>query len=214
VARYTWPDHVDGVARARTGEVSVEVSTDIEVRADERVVRVVTRFVNPASDHRLRVHLPLPEPAEGSDAECAFAVVHRGLDAEGRVDEFGLPTFPSRRFVSAGGLTVAHEGLLEYELVDIEGAPSARRAKTMALTLLRSTGMLSRLGMAYRPLPAGPLTPVEGLQMVGQTVTSRYALVVGMCDPFAIVDDVLVPLDAVGAPGGGSRELRGTALSV
>ena len=100
------------------------MTTDIEVRADERIVRVTTRFVNPASDHRLRVHLPLPEPAEGSDAECAFAVVHRGLDAEGRPDEFGLPTFPSRRFVSAGGLTVAHEGLLEYELVDIEGEPS------------------------------------------------------------------------------------------
>ncbi len=124
VARYTWPDHVDGVTRARTGEVTVDVTTDIEVRADERIVRVTTRFVNPASDHRLRVHLPLPEPAEGSEAECAFAVVHRGLDAEGRPDEFGLPTFPSRRFVSAGGLTVAHEGLLEYELVDIEGEQS------------------------------------------------------------------------------------------
>ena len=120
---------------------------------------------HPASDHRLRVHLPLPEPAAGSDAECAFAVVHRGLDTEGRPDEFGLPTFPSRRFVSAGGLTVAHEGLLEYELVDVEGEQSDRRARTMALTLLRSTGMLSRLGMAYRPLPAGPLTPVEGLQL-------------------------------------------------
>ena len=214
VARYTWPDHVDGVTRARTGEVSVEVSTDIEVRADERVVRVVTRFVNPASDHRLRVHLPLPEPAEGSDAECAFAVVHRGLDAEGRVDEFGLPTFPSRRFVSAGGLTVAHEGLLEYELVDIEGAPSARRAKTMALTLLRSTGMLSRLGMAYRPLPAGPLTPVEGLQLRGRTIEGRYALCVGCDDPYGMVDDAFVPLDVVYASGGGSRPATASALEV
>ena len=41
------------------------------------------------------------------------------------------------------------------------------RATALALTLLRSTGMLSRLGMSYRPFPAGPLTPVEGLQMVG-----------------------------------------------
>ncbi|HVA04601.1 MAG TPA: hypothetical protein VMU64_12760 [Acidimicrobiales bacterium] len=213
-ARYTWPDHVDGVTRARTGEVGVEVSTDIEVRADERVVRVVTRFVNPASDHRLRVHLPLPAPAEGSDAECAFAVVHRGLDAEGRVDEFGLPTFPSRRFVSAGGLTVAHDGLLEYELVDIEGAQSARRAKTMALTLLRSTGMLSRLGMAYRPLPAGPLTPVEGLQLRGRTIEARYALCVACDDPYAMVDDAFVPLDVVYAPGGGWRPESGRALEV
>ncbi len=190
------------------------MTTDIEVRADERIVRVTTRFVNPASDHRLRVHLPLPEPAEGSDAECAFAVVHRGLEAEGRADELGLPTFPSRRFVSAGGLTVAHEGLLEYELVDIEGEPSARRARTMALTLLRSTGMLSRLGMAYRPLPAGPLTPVEGLQLRGRTIEARYALCIGCDDPYAMVDDAFVPLEVVYAAGGGWRPASGSALEV
>jgi hypothetical protein len=213
-ARYTWPDHVDGVSRARTGEVTAEVTTDIEVRADERIVRVTTRFVNPASDHRVRVHLPLPEPAPGSEAECAFAVVHRGLDAEGRTDELGLPTFPSRRFVSAGGLTVAHEGLLEYELVDIEGPPSQRRARTMALTLLRSTGMLSRLGMAYRPLPAGPLTPVEGLQLRGRSLEARYALCVGCDDPYAMVDDVFVPLDVGYASGGGWRPAAGSALEV
>jgi len=214
VSRYTWPDNVDGFTRARTGEVTVDVTTEIEVRADERIVRVTTRFVNPASDHRLRVHLPLPEPAEGSDAECAFAVVHRGLDAEGRTDELGLPTFPSRRFVSAGGLTVAHEGLLEYELVDIEGEQSGRRAKTMALTLLRSTGMLSRLGMAYRPLPAGPLTPVEGLQLRGRTIEARYALCIGCDDPYAMVDDAFLPLEVVYAAGGGWRPASGSALEI
>jgi mannosylglycerate hydrolase len=177
-------------------------------------VRVTTRFVNPASDHRLRVHLPLPQPAEGSEAECAFAVVHRGLEAEGRVDEFGLPTFPSRRFVSAGGLTVAHEGLLEYELVDIEGKPTDRRAATLALTLLRSTGMLSRLGMAYRPLPAGPLTPVDGLQLRGQRIEARYALCLGCDDPYGMVDDVFVPLDVVYASGGGERPAAGSALEI
>jgi alpha-mannosidase len=213
-ARYTWPDYVDGATRSRTGEVTVEVTTEIEVRADERIVRVTTRFVNPASDHRLRVHLPLPEPAEGSDAECAFAIVHRGLDAEGRTDELGLPTFPSRRFVSAGGLTVAHEGLLEYELVDIEGEQPSRRARTMALTLLRSTGMLSRLGMAYRPLPAGPLTPVEGLQLRGHTIEARYALCIGCDDPYAMVDDAFVPLEVVYAAGGGWRPSSGSPLEV
>ncbi|HTT85901.1 MAG TPA: hypothetical protein VMF60_00915 [Acidimicrobiales bacterium] len=213
-ARYRWPDHVDGVTRARVGEVSAEVTTDIELHADERVVRVSTRFVNPASDHRVRVHLPLPTPAEGSDAECAFAVVHRGLEAEGRPDELGLPTFPSRRFVSAGGLTVAHEGLLEYELVDMETGPSGPRARTVALTLLRSTGMLSRLGMAYRPLPAGPLTPVEGLQLRGRTIEARYALCLGCEDPYAMVDDVFLPLEVAYPTGGGWRPAAGSELEV
>ena len=68
----------------------------------------------------------LPSPAATSEAECAFTVVERGLTAEGRPEEFGLPTFPSRRFVRAGGLTVVHEGLLEYELVDIDERPDGR----------------------------------------------------------------------------------------
>jgi alpha-mannosidase len=211
--RYTWPEYVDGNTRTRTGEKTVDVTTTVELRAEEKMVRVVTRFVNPSRDHRLRVHLPLPEPASHSEAECAFAVVRRGLQTEGRPDELGLPTFPSRRFVTAGGLTVAHEGLLEYELVDIEGGEEGS-ARTLALTLLRSTGMLSRLGMAYRPLPAGPLTPVDGLQLQGRPIEARYALSVGCDDPFAMADDALLPLDVVHAPGGGSRANRGSALDI
>jgi len=171
---------------------------------------VHTSFTNPARDHRLRVHLPLPAPASSSEAECAFAVVRRGLEAEGRVDELGLPTFPSRRFVRAGGLTVVHEGLLEYELVDVEGG----QARTLALTLLRATGMLSRLGMAYRPLPAGPLTPVEGLQLQGRVIEARYALSTSGRDPYALADETLVPLELVHGTGGGHRPASGSAFEV
>jgi mannosylglycerate hydrolase len=209
-ATYVWPERVDDASRARVGDRRVEVHTVIELRAGEPVVRVNTSFVNPSRDHRVRVHLPLPAPADHSEAECAFAVVQRGLQAEGRADEFGLPTFPSRRFVSAGGLTVAHEGLSEYELVDIaEG-----RARALALTVLRSTGMLSRLGMAYRPLPAGPLTPVEGLQLQGHVVEARYALAVACTDAFALVDDVFAPLELVHSSGGGDRAPSGSALEI
>ncbi len=70
------------------------MTTELEVRADEKVVRVATSFVNPARDHRLRVHLPLPSPAATSEAECAFTTVTRGLTAEGRPDDSGSP--PSR----------------------------------------------------------------------------------------------------------------------
>jgi alpha-mannosidase len=209
-ATYAWPDHVDGSSQARVGEHLVEVETDLEVRADEPTVRVTTSFVNPSGDHRLRVHLPLPEPATESHAESAFTVVTRGLTAEGRVDEYGLPTAPAHRFVSAGRLTVAHEGVCEYELIDIEDGT----AKTIALTVLRSTGMLSRLGMAYRPFPAGPMTPVEGLQMRGKRVTLRYALAVDCEDPYALADDVLLPLETTASLGGGTRPATGTELTV
>jgi alpha-mannosidase len=143
-------------------------------------------------------------------AESAFTVVTRGLTAEGRADELGLPTAPAQRFVSAGGLTVVHEGVCEYELIDIEDGA----AKTLALTVLRSTGMLSRLGMAYRPFPAGPLTPVDGLQMTGKAVTLRYAIAQDCADPYALADDVLLPLEVVSTLGGGTREASGSALTV
>ena len=185
----------------------------LELRADDPVLRVATSFVNPSRDHRLRVHLPLPEPARTSQAESAFAVVERGLTAEGRADEFGLPTAPSDRFVSAGGLTVVHDGVCEYELIDIapgrRDGDAADAAGTIALTVLRATGMLSRLGMAYRPFPAGPLTPVDGLQMTGKRITLGYALAVGHDDPYALADDVLLPFEVVAALGGGTRPASG-----
>ncbi len=209
-ATYVWPDHVDGSSQERVGEHRVAVDTDVELRADDPVVRVTTSFVNPSGDHRLRVHLPLPEPARQSHAESPFTIVTRGLTAEGRSDEFGLPTAPSNRFVTAGRLTVAHEGVCEYELVDINGDA----ARTLALTVLRSTGMLSRLGMAYRPFPAGPLTPVEGLQMRGKRVTLHYALVLDCDDPYGLADDVLLPLETHSSLGGGTRPASGSELAV
>ncbi len=127
-ATYTWPDHVDGSSQARVGAQQLDVETVVELAADDATVRVTTSFVNPSGDHRLRVHLPLPEPATHSVAESAFTVVTRGLTAEGRPDEFGLPTAPANRFVTAGRLTVVHDGVCEYELVDVERAqrPHAR----------------------------------------------------------------------------------------
>ncbi|MGH8980901.1 MAG: alpha-mannosidase [Acidimicrobiales bacterium] len=219
-ASFTWAEHVDDGTQGRVGERRVEIATTIEVRADERAVRVSTIFVNPSRDHRVRVLFPLPRVATGSVAECAFGVVSRGLSAEGRPEERGLATFPARRFVRAGGLTVVHDGVTEYELVGITGGDDSveddrgRAADTLALTVLRSTGMLSRLGMAYRPFPAGPLTPVDGLQMVGRSVELRYAVVVGDVDPWALADDVLLPLEAVTSVGGGALAASGSALEV
>ncbi len=216
---YSWPDRVDLEPKQRVGHHEVEVTTTLELRADEATVRVHTAFVNPSRDHRLRVHLPLPQPSATSRAECAFAVVERGLVAEGRADELGTPTFPSRRFVSGGGLTVVHEGLLEYELIDIEnrgdGDPGGGGdvARTLALTLLRSTGMLSRMGMVTRPLPAGPTTPIEGPQLLGP-ISVHYALGLGDVDPFAMAEDVLVPLVTTASFGGGDRPDGGSALTV
>jgi mannosylglycerate hydrolase len=187
------------------------VRTVLELRAGEDLVRVQIELDNHGvRDHRLRVHLPLPMPASSSRAECAFAVVERGLVAEGGPTELGLPTFPSRRFVSAGGLTVVHEGLLEYELVDL--AEDQCSAGTLAVTLLRCTGMLSQGPMATRPLPAGPLTAMEGPQQQSP-VRASFAVHVGERNPYELVDEAHLPL-LVTRGGNGPGPATGQALAV
>ncbi|HKY67827.1 MAG TPA: glycoside hydrolase family 38 C-terminal domain-containing protein, partial [Acidimicrobiales bacterium] len=199
VARYTWPAGRRGLRR-RVGEVAHEVFTTIELRAGERAVRVEVTVDNRSRDHRLRAHLPLPGPAERSRAECAFGPVERGLEAEGGPTEAPLATYPAQRFVQAGGLTVVHDGVSEYELVDVR----ADGAHELALTLLRATGMLSQVPMPTRPLPAGPLVPTGDAQLQTR-VTRRYAVAVGDdVDPYALADAVLVPLQ-VGGTTGASR---------
>ncbi len=213
-ADYRWPERADPASSARHGEQLVTVTTTIELHAEEKAVRVTTGFVNPCRDHRVRLHFPLPEPAPTSTAGSAFGAVTRGLSAEGRPEERGLPTFPAREFVQAGGLTIAHCGVVEHELIDLEGPPEAPVARTLAMTLLRATGMLSRVGMAYRPVPAGPLTPVEGLQMLGQRIELTYLVAVGPVDPWALADELAIPLESAPSLGGGWRPDRGSALEV
>jgi alpha-mannosidase len=200
---YRWPAEVlDG---RRVGEEAVRVVTDLELRAGERLARVTTTFDNRCRDHRLRAWLPLPRTAESSRAECAFAMVDRGLCAEGGPHELGLPTFPSRRFVMAGGLTVVHEGLTEYEVVD--------GGRALALTLVRATGMLSRDHPAYRPNAAGPAIPVEGPQLQGR-LRLRYAVHLGGDDPYALADQAWLPLEVATGIGAGGLPAAGTLLAV
>jgi hypothetical protein len=80
--------------------------------------------------------------------------------------------------------------------------------------VVRSTGMLSRAGMTYRPFPAGPVTRVEGLQMTGRRISLHYAVALDVDDPYALADDILLPLEVMTSPGGGTRRPTGSELSV
>jgi len=201
-SRYRWPSHDGGPL------VDVDVTTSIELHAGERLLRVTTEWNNACRDQRGRVWFPLPEPADRSRAECSFAIIERGLAAEGGPTEIGLPTFPSKRFVQAGGLTVVHDGVLEYELVDIQDG----NAHAIALTLARCTGLLSQAPMTTRPLPAGPIVPAEGAQLQ-KLIRAHYGVHVGDADPYALADDLLSPL-LVTRAAGGTRPAEGQALDV
>jgi hypothetical protein len=208
-ATYTWPAAAvgdDRMCTARSDDtVAARIITRLELRAGERFLRVRHEIENMARDHRLRAHFPLPATVSGSDAECAFTVVHRGLTAEGGTHEYALPTFPSRRFVDASdgtvGLALIHDGLLEYEVVD-EG-------RELALTLLRATGYLSRSEPQLRPNPAGPTDPVRGAQLAGEQI-AEYAVLPHhgdwrAADCYGAADAFLTPMEKARIARGSAR---------
>jgi alpha-mannosidase len=139
-------------------EVPVDVATLVELRAREAFCRIHISFENPCDDHRLRFHIPLAKEARLSAAEGQFAVVERGLEAESGFGEVALPTFPAYGFVDAGGMAVLLDHAMEYELLE---------GRELALTLLRSTGMISRSAHLYRESPAGPELAIPEAQCRG-----------------------------------------------
>ena len=159
VARYDWPVGLRPDGRARAAQTTpVEVTTRLELRTGEPFVRVAIQFTNPARDHRVRYHVPLPAPTDHSSAEGQFAVVDRGLTAEAGHGEVPTPTLPAHGFVHAAGVSVLLEGVTESELVD---------GRELAVTILRSTGLISRNDNPFREDPAGPEVPVPDAQLLG-----------------------------------------------
>ena len=161
VRRYAWPIGLTADLATRHREtVAVEIVTRLELRAGEPFLRVSLAYDNRAVDHRLRFHLPLPRPTERSYAEGQFAVVERGLTAEGGHGEHPLPTQPADAFVAAGGIAVLPGHIVEYELVD--------QGRELTITALRATGLISRDDHPYRDEPAGPVLATPGAQLLGQ----------------------------------------------
>ncbi|MGN9893459.1 hypothetical protein [Micromonospora sp. L31] len=173
VREYRWPvaADVDAGSRAVDRE-AVVVTTRVELRSGERFTRLRIEFDNRCDDHRVRLHLPLPSPARASYAEGQFAVVERGLTAEGGGGEVPLPTFPASGFVAAGGadgrLAVLLTQPTEYQLTD--------SGRELAVTVLRSIGMLSRNRHALRDEPAGPQLPTPSAQCRGERTVELAVL--------------------------------------
>jgi alpha-mannosidase len=135
----------------------VETQTRFEQRADEPFVRIRIEFDNPCDDQRVRVHIPLREAADRSYAEGQFGIVERGLAPEGGYGEVAIPTYPAAAFVAAGGVALLLDHVTEYEVAGDE----------LALTVLRSTGLISRTQHPWREEPAGPALPIPAAQMRG-----------------------------------------------
>jgi len=176
---YQIPASLTADRQARRQEM-VEVPITTEVRLCQGVPRLDfrTEVDNRACDHRLRVHFPTWLHTDCSQAEGTFDVLRRPLDVpQDTADwvEQPAPTHPQQSFVDVSdgtvGLMVINRGLPEYEVLR-EGDGCA----TVALTLLRCVGWLSRDDFPARKGHAGPALETPEGQCPGHHVF-EYAIV-------------------------------------
>ena len=134
------------------------VETELELRAGEPFVRVRVSFDNPAEDQRCGCTCRCRVGPTARTPRGQYAVVERAPVAEGGYGEVPLRTYPASSFAAAGGLAVLLEHVSEYELLD---------GRELALTVLCSTGWISRNQHPYREDPAGLEIEIPDAQMRG-----------------------------------------------
>ncbi len=200
------PEHIgafeDAIIAAFDG---IDVRVRVSRRENEPFIRLEGEIHNRRPDHRLRLHVRLPEEGTGSVAGSPFELVDRGLTSEGSSLEAPSPTWPARGVVVAGGLAAFHEGVFEYEVTGRE----------LVITLLRCVGTISRKELAVRPLEAGPDVPTPDAQMMG-TTTFSIGLRPG-AGRDALMQDwerFALPILEIGAEGGGEFPAVETLLEV
>lgn len=161
--------------------VGCPLVTRVSLTAGNPRVEVRVELVNLAEDNVLRVIFPTPIQTDRSNALGQFEVVSRPVRlpqeelerAPGPDEETAVNTYPHHAFVDvndgARGLAILSRGLTEYEVI-----PGAEGV-TVALTLLRSVGWLSRPDLQTRFGNAGPGLPTPDAQCLGRHVF-EYAI--------------------------------------
>ena len=160
---------------ARSPElVDCPVRMEISLDAGERRVDVTLQIDNRASDHRLRVLCESGTRALTHQSGAAFALLERSNRFEVRRRWIEPPTSEAclHDFVAVKGATkglaVGVDGLREYSVLHDGG--------TIAITLLRAVGFLSRGDLPERQGHAGPELATPSAQCIGSR-SYRYTVV-------------------------------------
>ncbi|HTL44683.1 MAG TPA: glycosyl hydrolase-related protein [Vicinamibacterales bacterium] len=176
------PEAAAADRRARSGRrSSLACVLQLRIRRGSAAVECRLRITNTARDHRLRVLCATgANRVEHHRADTAFDVITRESAATGELTldatrrdlaELPVATAPMQSFVDAGdearGAVVVADGLPEFEVVH------AQHAASIAVTLLRCVGDLSRDDLSTRRGHAGPGLPTPGAQCPG---THEFAL--------------------------------------
>ncbi len=137
-----------------------------------------TTITQHASDHRVRVHFPVPFTASTAFYDGHFEIVERPVlppKMESDWIEQRRPEAPQRAFTDLtdgnNGLMLAVRGLPEVAILYQENGNLEA-----ALTLLRCVGWISRDDFSTRKGHAGPMLATPGAQMHGSHIFA-YSLI-------------------------------------
>jgi alpha-mannosidase/mannosylglycerate hydrolase len=153
-----------------------------------------TTFENTASDHRLRAHLRTGIAADMVLADSAFGIVARKVSIEGHEIETRpnreavLSTYPMHNScaVESGEGNSRAMALLARGLPEFQAIPEGSQT-TLALTLLRAVGWLSRGDLKTRTASLAPMIATPGAQCE-RRMSADYALVaLPAGDPVALL---------------------------
>jgi alpha-mannosidase len=170
------PVRFDDASQRRSEELEWNtIDHYITMRSGHAMVEIETWVNNACEDHRLRLHIPTGMDLKNVFAGGAFDVIERPANWPHHGD-WEQPHVPTQHFSDLlmvqdkdGGSAVFCPGSNEYEAITTEGGT------TLAITLLRATGHLSRDGFASRRNRAGPVYEAPGAQCKGSHWT-RWAV--------------------------------------
>lgn len=142
-------------------------TVDVSLYKKSKLLRFKIKWLNLSSNKRWQVRFNFPNKVKEVKSEDMNMLISRKFNPDYDIRE-NLPTekgkeaktntAPFQRFVWVNGLGIVTKGINEYEVKD----------NHLALTLLRSTGMISNPKNPARTTPAGPPIEVPGLQQLGE----------------------------------------------
>lgn len=157
-------------------KVPCRLTSFLTLKAGVPRLEIKTQIDNQVRDHRLRALFPSRLSVDHCFAEGHFDVMRRSLalpSGKGWAQK-PVATHHHRTFVDVcdtdGGLAVANRGLPEYEVKSDAGSA------TIALTLLRCVGWVSRPDAPDRPYNVGPAISTPDAQCIG-TQSAEYCVI-------------------------------------
>lgn len=157
----------EGPLRSTLRVMTSFFTVDISLYKKSKLLRFKIKWLNLASNKRWQVRFNFPNKVKEVKSEDMNLLITRKFDPDYDIKQ-NLPsekgieaktnTAPFQRFVWTNGLGIITKGINEYEV----------SGNHLALTLLRSTGIISNPKNPARTTPAGPPIEVPGLQQLGE----------------------------------------------